>query len=152
MSQAVADQRAILDHARAKDAALVVDKRAKDLQEKDFKKYRTVVLSAGTAIRQTGLLQFTAFCLSKGGERALVLADLCNWLSESSATKWLINRDDLSRLQAAELMTVLLEHDAWQIAALEAEAQHYLVWLKRLTEGVRKELERGEPDLATNEH
>jgi CRISPR/Cas system CMR-associated protein Cmr5 small subunit len=89
MSNVTADQSSVLDHARAKHAVEVVDRLLQANDEEGLKKYRTVVLNAGTSIRQIGLAQFTAFGLSKGGEHVDVLKDLYDWLRQSSATNWI---------------------------------------------------------------
>jgi CRISPR type III-B/RAMP module-associated protein Cmr5 len=113
MSNVTADQSSVLDHARAKHAVEVVDRLLQANDEEGLKKYRTVVLNAGTSIRQIGLAQFTAFGLSKGGEHVDVLKDLYDWLRQSSATNWITRerkkKSGLRYAAAPELMKSLLQ-------------------------------------------
>jgi CRISPR type III-B/RAMP module-associated protein Cmr5 len=127
-----------IDHLRVKHAVHAVSK------IRDLKKYRSIVLSAGTAVRQIGLPQYTAFCLSKGGEHLLVSQHLYEWLKRSDATRDIMHDLDSSQLvdASAAFMTKLLQRNSMQMALLEAEAQAVLVWMKRMTVGLEKEKKR----------
>jgi len=127
-----------IDHLRLKHAVYAVSK------IRDLKKYRSIVLSAGTAVRQIGLLQYTAFCLSKGGEYLLVSQHLYEWLKRSDATCDIMHDLDSSQLAdaSAAFMAKLLQRSSMQLALLEAEAQAVLVWMKRMTVGLEKEKKR----------
>ena len=130
-----------IDHERAKSAIRAVEKA---VVEADFKKFRTVALSAGVMVHQIGLPQFAAFGISKGDEYIRVLEGLLGWLERSDATKQFAKTLNFGDDKIA-FMKRLLQLDSSQIAALESESQCYLQWLKRLTEGKAKERKRVKP-------
>lgn len=140
-----------IDHERAKTATMAVEKTQGFAPER-FKKFRSVVLSAGVSVRQLGLLQFVVFGIGKGGEYLDVLSALFNWLDRSKTTKHIVKGMDFSG-DKIKFMNKLLKRNATDIAALEAESQHFLLWLKRLTEGLEKQRRREEEsgDGAENE-
>lgn len=98
------------------------------------KKYRSVVLNAGTYVRQVGLHHTLAFWTSKGGEHLEVLDDLLAWLAspENPLTAWLFASDAIGRKAwLARLRSLSFA----ELALVEREAEQILGWYKRLYEG-----------------
>lgn len=164
MPETTASPGQMIDHQRAQHAATAVGELingiddAASFQKKgreNLKKYRTVVLNAGTAIRQIGLAQFTAYGLSKGDAHWIVLRDVYRWLERSDATRELTEkankRHKLTWSGGVGVMNALVERTSAEIMVLEAEAQQYLQWLKRLTEGAWKDLDCRIKELNDNE-
>jgi len=111
-----------------------------------LKNYRSVVMGAGSYIRQAGLLQLAAFWLSKREVEHQVLEDALLWLRRSQVTQGVCNqRDGLPTGAEPASLQWLLGCSAQEIALLEAEAEAYLGWLKRVVEGLWKEWAQQEP-------
>lgn len=149
---------ASLDHERGRHAAQRVlqhrftEQAFKDDREgtkKELKNYRSVIMGAGTYIRQAGLLQLAAFWLGKRDVERHVLEDVLRWLRESRATHGICaERDGLPAGASPASLEWLLGCSAQEIALLESEAEAYLGWLKRITEGLWKQC-FGDDDGAT---
>jgi CRISPR type III-B/RAMP module-associated protein Cmr5 len=135
-----------IDHARAERAYDDAKTNIPEGDHKTAKRYRTVVLSAPMQLRQVGLLQLAAFWLSKKEEERKVLGNILSWLKQSeTAREVLVERPDRPAIRVSanrlhEVMEPLLMRNSSEIALLEAEAEAYLGWLKRLTEGRYKML------------
>ncbi len=108
--------------------------------KKALKEYRSVVLGAVPYLRQAGLLQLAAFWLGKRDVERQVLEDLLLWLSTSRVTSNVCTqRNGLPTHAEPASLQWLLGCSAQEIALLEAEAEAYLGWLKRVAEGLWKE-------------
>lgn len=142
-----------LDHLRARFAENIVHERFKDCRrhdDKPLKPYRSIVLNAVPFLRQCGLLQVFAFWYSKGGgegkEDKHVLHDVLSWLAspDSALTSSICDGVSPKRAPVSDSPEAafgpLLARTSIEIAVLEAEAEAYLTWLKRLVEGRYQEL------------
>ena len=142
-----------LDHERGKHAAQrVLQERFSEAEfenhreetKKKLKNYRSVVMGAGTYIRQAGLLQLAAFWLGKRDVEREVLEDVLLWLQESRVTGAICSRRNGCPTNASPAsLEWLLGCSAQEVVLLEAEAERYLGWLKRVTEGLWKECDGG---------
>lgn len=139
-----------LDHERAKEAGERLHAAFKGARsQKDLKGYRTVALQAPVYLRQVGLIQLVAFWLSKKGAEVEVLKHLLGWLERAPSTKeicaqkteqqgrnTLVTRRPLKySARFDEIAGPLLARTAEDVAILEAEAEAFLGWIKRLVEG-----------------
>ncbi|MDP9120146.1 MAG: type III-B CRISPR module-associated protein Cmr5 [Acidobacteriota bacterium] len=134
-----------LDHLRARFTEKRVAQHFAPWKTQDeAREYRSVALGTGAQLRQSGILQLVAFWLSKNREaERLVLQDLLSWLKASPVTAAICRgRDAQDRQEVGsepqhphEVMGPLLARTSLEIAALEAEADAFFLWLKRLTEG-----------------
>jgi CRISPR type III-B/RAMP module-associated protein Cmr5 len=150
-----------IDFLRARYAIDTVKRRygsAKSINAKDSKnyplrEYRSIALSAGSFIRQCGLLQVFAFYHSKQGTETALMNDLVRWLaSTDSAFTYSICADALqrdpicSKDDTTKILQALVQRDSQEIALLEEEAEAVLLWIKRVVEGIyqtlKKETER----------
>lgn len=131
-----------LDHQRAREANEDIPERFKDsFDEKRFnelKKIRSVLLSSVAELRQVGLLQLTAFWMSKNeSEHRFALDCLRKWFAhEDCPVKPLLEGP---YNQFDQLFKALLESNTQTVSLFEAEAEAYLEWLRRLIEGLYKE-------------
>jgi len=142
-----------IDHERAKHADEYSQRQCETpVPKTTFKQYRSVVLKSVAQIRQEGLLQLAAFWFSKGDEECVVFRDLMEWLGKNERTAGLFPADrrvptipnDEMKERTSELVRPLVGRNSMEIALLEDEAEHFLGWLKRLTEGRHKELKEKE--------
>jgi hypothetical protein len=151
-----------LDHLRARHAQQRVACHFAPWQRQSdsgAREYRGVALGATAYLRQVGLAQLLAFWFSKdrGAEHG-VLEDLLRWLTTGPATCAICEaaahqgqgggaerplrelRVGADPKQPREVMGPLLARSARELALLEAEAEAYLLWLRRLAEGSWKAL------------
>lgn len=155
-----------LEHERAREAAEAVEKRFGSLtvRSEDMKKCRTILRGSSVALRQIGLLQLIAFWLSKVARRedgsqdnshAWVIAQLMRRLTDAPVTQTICRAQDGERQvrpvgndpgKPMAILPPLTERTATQLAILEAEAEAYLAWLDRITEGLYQSLDEPKRD------
>lgn len=131
--------------------------------------YSAVIKGAAMNLRCLGLLQLTAFWLSKyklpkpgTGPRfaeVQVAQDLYSWFVECPVTQHFCQAGDSPRQHALNftaddpysVVEPLLERTTHEIRLLEAEGMAYLAWLARLTEGYVRSLEAAHRENAPGE-
>lgn len=161
-----------LDRRRAAAASAAIHRAfgsATNQADPALKKYHSAIRNASTYVRQAGLLQAVVFWLSKsksdGGQdegartdapdasakiaaEGRIIDHLLEWLPDAEHTRPFcpaLASSSTSRERPAErvqAVRALIDHDATQIRILEAEAEVYLGWLSRMTEGLFVSLEK----------
>lgn len=135
-----------LDHQRAVAVSRKLQLRKFADPKVELDKYRSVVLGAGLALRQSGLLQLATFWAAKKGAPRDVLEDLVSILAELPPARAICQRRDdagpLPGKDACETVASLIQRSAAEVALLSAEAEAVLGWMKRLVEGYHQQRER----------
>lgn len=125
-----ASERFHIDHQRVKQANWFVYE-SDGLDDRNLKDVRSFVRELGLQVRKLGLLHVLAEQASRKDGRDDVLLELFGWLGRAPSTKGLrLKGDTLS-----DLLGQLSKCDSRTLAALEAESQCYIGWLKRIVEG-----------------
>lgn len=131
------DEERNLEHKRAEYAFDCINEIA-EMDEPDQKKYRTAVLSCGSLMQKSGLIQAMAYHLSKKGQREKLAEHILRWI--------IYYRHGGS---AIDLFQVLLGADDEMLARMTSESQSIVKWLKCFAEGRLKreeDLPSEEPD------
>jgi CRISPR type III-B/RAMP module-associated protein Cmr5 len=108
-----------------------------------LKEYRSTALSAGSFIRQCGLLQVFAFYHSKGKADVALMNDIVEWLGHNDAALTRSICAESSRCatpirsgETTAILQALVQRDSQEVALLEEEAEAVLLWIKRVVEGI----------------
>lgn len=131
-----------IEHERLKDAAKRVAARKQAYNDAQFKKYRTRVLSAPVELRQIGLIQLTAFWASKGDECGDLLQDTVESLLSSTSTAEPAKPLSGYEKDPESILNKLLDMDSRTVVLLEREAEAWMTFAKRVTEGYWQEIKR----------
>ncbi len=122
-----------LDHERAVRAHQCITAVNANADDEYKKKYRALVRSAGTLIHQAGLFQTVGFYFQKGKPHHLDLAEhLLRWLFRQQPAN--VSKEDL---YYRHLLHCPDAEARWHTA----EAQAFILWLKRFAEAILPEPE-----------
>ena len=120
--------------ARAGFALKQVKKYKTDLDDKNLKEFKSYVQALPAMVQINGLGQAIAFCRShytatdtnkKGAKAYKALYDIINI--------WLCDSDFAVYSQGCDLLEAIIGNDMHKYRLAQAELQHLLTWLKKMT-------------------